>query len=222
VLAAPLLTVVNTYTAGSHGQPPLDSTAGLHHVLNSGVLVAMVMLGLGIVCVGGEYRHGTIVATLLAEPRRRHVLLAKTITLAALGAMVAAVGFALAVAAAVPSLALHDVHRLPSDLVLMFVGAVAEGTLFAVIGVALGAITRSTVAAIVAAITWVAVVEAVILHAAVPSLARWLPSGTAMALDRTTDGPHLLPPAAALATLALYAAALTIVAVHTITTRDAQ
>jgi hypothetical protein len=68
VSAAPVLTVVNTYTASTHGQPPLTTPDGLHHVLNSGVLVAMVMLGLGIVCMAGEHRHGTIVPTSSPNP----------------------------------------------------------------------------------------------------------------------------------------------------------
>ena len=218
---APILTVVNTYTAGTNGQPSLATSAGLHHVLNSGVLVAMIMLGLGIVSVGAEYRYGTIGPTFLSEPRRLRVLLAKTVTLGAVGGLLAAVSFALAVVAAVPSLAIHHIHRLPADAPLMLAGAVVEGILFAVIGVGLGAITRSTVAAIVAAVVWVGVVEAVVLRAVAPSFAKWLPSGTAMALDRTTDARDLLQPVVALVVLVAYAAAVTALGARALTTRDA-
>jgi ABC-2 type transport system permease protein len=221
ITAAPTLTVINTYTAGHNGQPPLTTSAGLHHVLNSGVLVAMVMLGLGIVATAGEHRHGTIVPTLLAEPRRRRILAAKIIVYAGVGAAVAAVSFAFAVAAAVPALAGHHVHHLPADTHLMLAGAVAEGAIFAVIGVALGAITRNTVGAVTAAVTWVALVEAVLIHSAVPQLAKWLPSGAAMALDRTTAEPTaLLHPPTALTVLVAYAVSLSIIAAHAVAHRD--
>jgi ABC-2 type transport system permease protein len=58
---------------------------------------------------------------------------------------------------------------------------VIAGTLFGVIGVALGYLTRSTVAAVVGAVGWVLFAETVILHALVPHLAKWLVSGAATA-----------------------------------------
>jgi ABC-2 type transport system permease protein len=219
--AAPILTVINSYAAGRNGQAGLDTTAGIHHVFNAGVLVAMVMLALGIHAVACEHRFATIIPTLLAEPRRLRVLFAKAGVLGAAGAAVAAASFGLAVAVAIPSLAIHGVHRLPADLLLMFAGAITEGALFGVIGVALGAITRSTVTAIVAAVAWVGVIESVVLHNIAPSVAKWLPSGVAMAVDRTTDTRNLLAPPVAAAVLLTYAAALIVAAARLTSERDA-
>jgi ABC-type transport system involved in multi-copper enzyme maturation permease subunit len=222
LISAPVTTVINTYTAGTNGQPRLDTVEGLHHVLNSAVLVAMVMLGLGVVTMAGEYRHGTVVPTFLGEPRRTRVVVAKVVVMGAVGAVVAGVSFGLAVAAAVPALALHGVHHLPADTAPMLAGAIVEGAVFAVLGVGLGAVTRNTVGAIIGAVVWVAVVEAMVLHAVVPSLARWLPSGTAMALDRTTSDPGaLLNPLVAGGVLLAYAVGLAVLGARVVVSRDA-
>jgi hypothetical protein len=50
----------------------------------------------------------------------------------------------------------------------LLAGAIAEGVMFAVIGVTFGAITRNTVGAITAAVTWVALIDAVLIHGAAP------------------------------------------------------
>ena len=59
--------------------------------------------------------------------------------------------------------------------------ALASGT-YAMLGVALGALTRNTVAAVLGALAWVQVVEVGILQGAVPSVAKWLPTGAAVAV----------------------------------------
>ncbi len=77
-------------------------------------------------------------------------------------------------------------HRLglPAATASMLVGSVIAGTLFGVIGVALGYITRSIVAAVVGAVGWVLFVEQIILPTVAPQQVKWLISGTAA--DLTT------------------------------------
>ena len=75
------------------------------------------------------------------------------------------------------------------------------------IGVALGALTRNTIGAIVAAIAWALFVEQVILAALVPGIEKWLPTGAAIGLTNAPGpGPgHPLSPATAGLALAGYA-----------------
>jgi hypothetical protein len=53
------------------GTAPLGTVESTHHILSTAALTSMVMLGVGIAAVGGEYRHGTNVTTFLVTPRRR-------------------------------------------------------------------------------------------------------------------------------------------------------
>jgi hypothetical protein len=66
-------------------------------------------------------------------------------------------------------------------------------------GVALGALTRNTIGAIVAAIAWTLFVEQVILAAIVPGIEKWLPTGAAIGLTNAPgpDPAHSLPAAVA-------------------------
>ena len=82
------------------------------------------------------------------------------------------------------------------------------------IGVALGALTRNTIGAIVAAITWTVFVEQVIEAAIVPGIDKWLPTGAAIGLTNAPGpGPgHSLSSAAAGLVLAGYAIVLLLAA----------
>ena len=53
------------------GDVPLGSSDGIHRVLGSAALTSMVMLGVGIAAMAGEYRHNTSIPTFLITPRRR-------------------------------------------------------------------------------------------------------------------------------------------------------
>jgi ABC-2 type transport system permease protein len=98
---------------------------------------------------------------------------------------------------------------------------VIAATLFGLIGVALGYITRSTIAAVVGAVGCVLFVELAILHTVVPQLAKWLITGAATALtDPTVHGGGSLSPAAAIAILAVYALLLLIVPTQLVLRRD--
>ncbi len=82
----------------------------------------------------------------------------------------------------------------------------------------MGALTRNTVGAIIGALGWVFLVEVAILQPLAPSLAKWLPTGAAIALTTPTEagGTNLAPAAAALvlvawsAVVALVASRLTL------------
>jgi ABC-2 type transport system permease protein len=88
------------------------------------------------------------------------------------------------------------------------------------IGVALGALTRNTIGAIVAAIAWTLFIEQVILHAIVPGIEKWLPTGAAIGLTNAPGASHVLSPVAAGLVLTGYAVALLVAASRTTMRRD--
>ena len=199
--------------AGQQGQPALGTQENVSKTLAVAALGSMTMLVLGILAVAGEYRHRTILGTFLAEPRRGLVLGVKLAVMGAIGLVVGAVQFGLALAIAVPMYAAHGIHSLPADVTQLWWGAALASGTYAMLGVALGALTRNTVAAVLGALAWVQVVEVGILQGAVPSVAKWLPTGAAVAVSGSaTPVPGLLAPAAAAAVLIGWTAVLTLVA----------
>ena len=210
VTVASVLTTI--WTAGQHGAASLGTTANVSKTLSVAALTSMVMMVLGILSVGGEHRHRTIVGSYLAEPRRGRVLIAKLASTGALGAVVGALTFGLALAIALPAFASRGVHQLGVDVPQLWLGAALASACFALLGVALGAVTRNTVGAIVAALVWAQLIEVTILQNLIPSLAKWLPTGAAVALTTVGDNAKLLSPYAAAAVLAGWTAVLWLVA----------
>jgi ABC-2 type transport system permease protein len=123
----------------------------------------MFVTVLGILIVTNEYRHGTVMTTFLAEPRRVRVLAAKVAT-----ALLAGVAFALAAtlvaaAIAVPWLAARDEALALDGQALEAVGRlVLAFALSAALGAAVGAIVQSQVGAIVLTFVWFLVVESLL------------------------------------------------------------
>jgi ABC-2 type transport system permease protein len=195
-----LSSVSNVLLAGQDRYPPLGSTANVTKVFTQPAAVtAMALFVLGVLVVGGEFRQRTIIGTYLAEPRRGHVLVAKMITVAVVGAVLSALVFAVTCAIVVPLYATKGVHQLEGSLALGTVGygTVIGGALFGLIGVALGGLTRNSIAAIVGGLVWIQLIEIAVLQNAAPGLAKWLPTGAAQALTFTGAGADLLAPAAA-------------------------
>ena len=118
---------------------------------------------MGILLVTNEYRHGTIMTTFLAEPRRVRVLAAKLATALIGGVIIGAAALAVSAAVAIPWAAARG-DDLPIDgealeasgrLLLAF-------ALSAAIGAAVGAILQNQVGAIVTVFVWFLVVESII------------------------------------------------------------
>ena len=78
-----------------------------------------------------------------------------------------------------------------SDVVLLFAGAVAAAVLWGAFALAIGAIVRNQVGAIVGLLIWTLLVES-ILFALVPSVGRYLPAQASNVLTEIGT-PHQLP-----------------------------
>jgi ABC-2 type transport system permease protein len=213
--------ISNVFTAGKNGSAKLGTVDNIHHVLQSGAVTGTTMLAIGIIAMAGEYRHGTIVPSLLAGPDRRKLVIAKMLTLGAVGALFGAICFGIGLTAAVPVFASKGVHHLSGDIPQLFVGAVIVSAVYAMLGVALGALTRSTVAAVVGALVWVQLVEVLILQSVAPGVAKWLPTGAATSITRAASATsHALAPWPATALLIGYAVAIAAVAGTFVVRRD--
>ncbi|HYG71360.1 MAG TPA: hypothetical protein VEC15_03610 [Actinomycetota bacterium] len=188
-----------------------DLTGGLHeqqyHLLASINLGLFALIG-GIRLFTDEFRHGTIVPTLLLAPDRRRVLAAKAITGASFGALLVATAYAVMCLVAVVVLSTRgiDVGWSSAD-VSAFAGITAAGALWGVIGVAVGATVRHQVAATVGGVVWVLVVEN-LGTGFLGDIGPYLPGQAAHALARVSAiGGGLLDPVVASAVLLAYALA---------------
>lgn len=185
------MTVLALSGAVASGGIPEDTMAtpdGVRLVLGHGGLAAILSLVLGVLATASEYRHGTVVDTLLSEPRRGRVLTAKAATLAVVGA---ATGVVVAGAAWLGAVAWYAGKGIDLPLALgdgltlrTLAGIVAWNALYAVLGVALGTIIRTPAGAVVTAVLWIFVLETAVAGL-VPGVGRWLPATAALALGNT-------------------------------------
>ena len=213
--------VADAAVAGRNGTSALGTDASTYQMLKLGSVCCVAMLVLGIIASGGEYRYRTIIPAMLIAPRRGSLVAAKAVAVAVAGVVLAGLTFGLGLATVVVELSAHGIHHLPSGIPRLFAGSVVAATLFGLIGVALGYLTRSTIAAVVGAVGWVLFVELAILHNLAPQLAKWLITGSALALTNPPmQGSGALTPAAAVTVLGAYTITLFIVVSQVVLRRD--
>lgn len=124
------------------------------------MLARIMILVVGIRAITDEFRHGTMAPTLLVSPNRTRLLLAKVIAVAGVGALFGLVAWGVMVGAASAIAALDGVSlRLGADATRSLIGSVAAGAGWAALGVGVGAIIRSQVAAIVSGFLWLMILE---------------------------------------------------------------
>jgi ABC-2 type transport system permease protein len=110
----------------------------------------------GVLLFGSEVQHGTLASAVAARPARWIIALSKTLTAAAMGLVVGAVGLAAGFGgAAIAGLAAGDTSALGATLswALLFT------TLSAVLGLGIGMIVRHSTAAIAGVLVWGFVLE---------------------------------------------------------------
>lgn len=204
------------------GGPAFGSTDHVNKALSVSALTSMVMLAIGVLIIAGEYRQRTILQTFLGEPRRGRVLAAKAVTALGLGTVVGAATFGVAYVEALVIYGARGVHHLPVEVVQLWLGATVSTALYGLVGVALGALTRNTVAAIVIAITWIMVIEIGILTPAIPDVTQWLPGGAALALTSVGSAAEgMLSPTTAALVLTGWAVLISAVAARFSLSREA-
>lgn len=224
---------------GTPMQPDLVATS-----LNGSQLGLVLIAALGVLFITAEYRRGMIRTTFVASPRRGRVLLAKAV-------VVGAVGFAAGLVASLASYLLSmpvlrdNGHKPPlfpefaltdGPVLRAVLGTAALLALVAVLALGLGALLRSTAAAITTVI--VVIVLPLILVSVLPlGLSQWLQRLTPVAgfaIQETTprydqvanlclpeDGCYPQGAWAGFATLAAYAVVVLGIAVWRIRKRDA-
>lgn len=174
--------------------PPGDENANMlllpEAVLNiysSAGSASVFVLILGIVAMSGEYRNQTITSTFLATPKRGLVIVAKMISYSVIAFIIALIMWLATVAVA--TVLLTTVEHAPVEWSSVFevLGGTLLGlVLYAILGVAIGALITNQVAAIVIALVWVFVVEA-LLTVFVDWLGKWLPGGALNSILQATN-----------------------------------
>jgi len=195
-------------------QRDLTSTAGF------AVLFALLY---GILVVTTEFRHGTVTSTLLVTPVRERLVAAKAIAAAATGIVVAALALLLALAIALPWVAARgaSVH-VDGDLGANVAGLIGAAGLWGALGVAIGTLLRSQVAALVASLVWLLIVEPLVeflTDLGGLDVGPYLPGSAIDALAATPD-EDLLPAWAGLAVSLGYLAFAGALALVLFTRRD--
>ncbi len=188
VIVYPALALLPALTASE--APEVDAGTLLQLLRGGADVLAIAALLLGILAAAGEHRHGTIVPSLLAAPRRRRFLTAKLGSQAALALVlslgVGAVGLVAGTSYLVSRGVRVDVRS--SDVLTTVAATVVVAVLYAVAGGAVGALVRNQTAAVAGALLWVFVVEnAIPLVLRRPGLKRWLPGGLSDRLLQVAD-----------------------------------
>lgn len=196
---------------------PLERQPFLLFPLTVATVFTMI---LGIRSFTDEFRHGAIVPTLLASPRRRRVLGAKLVAVgtAAVVYALAALGVALAVGAVGLAGKGAEVTWSTGVLAATAGNLVLASVLWAAIGVGVGLAVRHQVAAIVGALLWGMVGERA-LAAVIPDLARYLPGAAGSAIVGV-DATNLLTPGIAVVVLVGWTALATVIGDRFMQRRD--
>lgn len=137
----------------------------------------------GAISVTGEFRHGTVRPTLLANPDRARVLAAKAgaSAVAGLGVGLLAAGFVAGLGSIGLAMRGISVTLTAGDFAQLLAGGAAAAALWAVIGTGIGTLVRGQVAAVGGLCVWLLLIENILIGN-VPSAAKYAPGASAGAL----------------------------------------
>jgi ABC-2 type transport system permease protein len=184
---------------GPHFQRDLFSHSGV---------AGLVALLVGITAVTVEWRHGTVTRTFLISPRRELVLTAKGVVCFLAGIALAIVSVVVVLAVAIPWLSIDGASLEPGHFSGLIARIVLAAALWGALGAAFGAVAQNQTFALVAALLWVVIVEALLaLLLGLVDLggaADYFPAQALGALESTGEGG--LSPAAGAAVGVAYVA----------------
>ncbi len=152
----------DTGSAEDERRPLLEFQLGLVEAAGIASLIGII---LGITIVTTEFRHGTITPTVLGEPHRERIVAAKAVATGLLSLLFAVLALAVVAAVAIPwLLALDvDIHLGESDIAIRAAQMLSLVLLWALMGVAIGVLVQSQVAALVGTLVWIFLVETLLV-----------------------------------------------------------
>lgn len=162
VLLTGIAVAGDTGSAEDERRPLLEFQVGL---VESAGIASLIAIILGITIVTTEFRHGTITPTVLVEPRRELVAAAKAVATALLSLLFALLGLAVVAAVGIPWLLALDVelHLGESDVAVRAAQQLLLVVLWGLLGVAIGVLVQSQVAALVGTLIWIFLVETLLV-----------------------------------------------------------
>lgn len=165
--------------------PPLDTAVTQRAVFSSSVSAYIFSAVVGIILITTEFRHFTSRPTFLLEPRRHLVIAAKLVVAAAVGLLYGIACVATTLVIAVPWLGARGVSIgwMANGLVVVLLGALFVIAIFAVVGVGVGVLVQSQVAAVVATLAYLFLIEPLIsVIPGIKEVYRYLPGAAGDAL----------------------------------------
>ena len=214
ILLFTLLTGLLTHPPGLMGKE------NQRELLSVGSLAAVFSALAGTLLVTSEYRYGTIRPTILFNPARSHVLIAKVTAGALAGIVFGVLGEALGwlvgwlvLDGRGISFALSG-----SDVLLLALGGLVGVALWGAIGTALGAIIRNQVGAVITLLAWGFVIDN-LLFGLVPAVGRYTPTHASDALMGLKTH-HLLSPGVGAIILIAWAIVLALIGIGLTSQRD--
>ncbi len=163
-----LVGLVGIGTAAEVGSRSLDERSGLDFQLALVDLVgitSLLAIILGITMVTTEFRHGTITPTLLATPGRERVLAGKAVAGVLIAVFFVVLAFVVigAVAAVFVAIDGGELQLADADVAERALEMLVGVVLWLLLGVAIGTVVQSQVAALVGTLVWIFLVETLLV-----------------------------------------------------------
>ncbi|HQF03539.1 MAG TPA: ABC transporter permease subunit [Phycicoccus sp.] len=201
------------------GAPQGTPTQIANTVYTSGMGIGyLLLLTIGVMAIGSEYRHKTITSTFLSTPQRIKAMLAKVVALMGLGVFYGLIAIIGSVGVGASVLSLLGLEAFPSSEIFrtMALSLLVLG-LWALIGLGVGILIKNQVAALLVGVgvAWIVEPLAGLLLSfwswGAQHIVQYLPSqATSAVVNSVTQGPQVarLEWWAAALVLAAYAAVL--------------
>lgn len=209
--------------------PGLDDPQMVSTVYTFGLSVSrLILLAIGVMCVGAEYRHMTITSTFLAIPTRTRVMGAKVVALLLIGVLYGIVQTASSFGVGAAIISSQGFDILPEGALRSLALSLLALGLWALIGLGIGILIPNQVAALLIAIGVAWIVEPIlaVVFAAQSwgeQIAPYLPSQATSAIVNSVSDPNssVAPLSWQVASLVLLAYAVVLAGLGTLRTSRA-
>lgn len=196
-------------SAGGEFIAPLTDAATQHSLLTAGGIATVVAVVFGALGISGEFRHRTVVPTLLVAPDRVRMVLAKAVAGTLGGAAIGAAAVLAAIAGTAGALLLSGTSLVveAGPVLTAWAGTIGAAALGNLLGLGIGGLARNQAVAVGAVLLLLLALEPLVASMA-PDVAPWLPSQLSTAIaDPSTAADRATSTAVGI--YAAYGAALT-------------